>query len=252
MSPCLLLVAVLISPPRPQIATQLRIAILTMVFACSGHAQSSRHIALNSASDIAANFRQVYVDANQRHELGYQDGSIVHHAINIGSTIFLLDSTPEDPKADEFSDVVVEFDFVPAGRHVSIGVLWGGNERTPFNLAVFNIDLEGQDMLRFFTGCDAFNGKLGPQAGPTVNIPSGRWQAGRTYKATLTVCRDTASSADVSFTISDPSGQNPPFAATIDGLPVAAGSANIGFRSSFNNTRKSGNVFGNFIITRLR
>lgn len=215
-------------------------------------AQGIRFLDVDNEAEQQANFRLTYKEPGTEHEFGVVDGMIAHATRRSGSAIFLLDSSPDDRKADVFRDVVVEFDFALGSKLASIGVLFGGRDLTAFNLAVFNIGNNGEDSLRFLTGLSAYGPRPDTRSLTSVGLPAGTWLPQTTYHATLTLAYTGAETAEVTFMVTDPTGRNPPLAATARDLPVAPDFANIGFRSAFMVPPTASNRFDNFIITELR
>ncbi|MFH1499752.1 MAG: hypothetical protein ABII82_18225 [Verrucomicrobiota bacterium] len=230
--------------PRPAV-----IILVASLLAPPCPAQGMRYIGVDDEAERQANFRLTYQEPGTTHDFGVVDGMIAHATRGTGSAIFLLDTTPDDSAPDRFRDVVVEFDFVLGSNLASIGVVFGGRDQTAFNLAVFNIGLNGEDSLRFITGCSAHSPRIGAQAGTTVARPAGAWRAQHTYHATLTLAYTGTETADATFAITDPSGRIPALSADASGLPVAPDFANLGFRSAFMVPATTPNRFDNFIIT---
>lgn len=202
----------------------------------------------------AGNFRVTYLDKGSAGRFGVHDGALSHRSDGSGAVIFVYDTDPTARDHDPFTNVAVEFDFRAATQGVSFGMLFGGRNGTGYHLALFNLDTNaaGDDTLRIFSGCKTYASSVGPQVGETLVLPSGAWTAGHVYHALLTVAYTTARTADISFTITDPSGRLPPVGRTLTGVAVAHEGAGIGFRSSLIGGGGGANTFDNIAITPLQ
>jgi hypothetical protein len=164
------------------------------------------------------------------------NANIAHTATGSGSAVNMYDTTPDGTVTSTFGNVTVEFDFSTTVNNVSFGVYFGGSSRTSANLAIFNINTSSAvDTLRFFTGGNPTTGAAGSQSGTTSSLNTGGWTIGKTYHATLNISYVTGTTANVTYTISDPHTVSSPltsFSATATGITMAT-AGEIGFRTSF-------------------
>lgn len=207
------------------------------------------------STDYTQNFQRTWLDTGSSGASGYNAGqqAFVHTSTASGSTIFVYDTTPDGTITNTFTDVTVSFDFSAATSGASFGVFFGGSGRGTNNLAIFNINVSGSnDTLRFFTGGSLGSSAPGTQLGTTTTLTGGGWTTSKTYKATLEVDYVTASTANVTFTISDPytvSGALSSFSMTASGIAMASGGSEIAFRSGFTGSGSGSNVIDNISIT---
>ncbi len=160
---------------------------------------------------------------------------------------FVYDSNGVTAGVDTFADIVVEFDFSMNVNNASVGVYFGGS-RTSGNLALLNLNRSSDtDTLRFFSGSN-LTASSSSSAGtvittgissPTGSISSGfvnfnaGWTTNTTYHATLTISYTGATTANITYTISDPYASSTPLtsiSATATGIAVAT-AGEIGFRT---------------------
>ncbi|HSH95862.1 MAG TPA: PEP-CTERM sorting domain-containing protein, partial [Roseimicrobium sp.] len=121
--------------------------------------------------------------------------------------------------------------------------------------AILNLNTNGNgdDTLRFFTGGivgGSSGGNVGTQFGTTATATAGGWTVNTIYHLKLAVTYVTSTTANVTFTISDPytsSGALTSFSATATGIGVTSGGGEIAFRSG-SITGPSNNTIDNIVI----
>ncbi len=189
------------------------------------------------STDYSDNFHRTFLTIGSGNALGHSAGAgtVAHSSTASGTGVFVYDTAPDGTVTNTFTDVTVSFDFSTTISNVSFGVFFGGDTRTSANLALFNINNSGaQDQLRFFTGGNLNTGAAGTvQAGLTQTFATGGWTTGKTYHAVLTIDYVTGTTANVTYTISDPYtgvGALTSVSATATGLTVAS-AGEIGFRT---------------------
>lgn len=148
--------------------------------------------------------------------------------------------------------VTVSFDFSTSVASASVGVYFGG-ARGSDKLALFNVNnasSSGNDILRVFTNSNLTTSAATPSAGAVitsgitsstsgatvssgvVSLNSG-YTINTTYRATFTLAYLTATTADATFTISDPTNALNPYSVTASGVSVSSSAGEIGFRTGF-------------------
>jgi hypothetical protein len=208
------------------------------------------------ADDYNLNFQRTWLDTGSSGAFGYNAGlqALRHTSTGSGTAVFAYDTIPDATITNKFTDISVSFDFSVATAGASVGVYFGGASRTSANLAILNINNTGtsNDLLRFFTGGNTTSGTAGTQFGSTTTLTGGGWTVGTTYRATLDIDYVTATTANVTFTVSDPytvSGALTSFSATATGITVASGGGEIAFRTGFTAGAPTGsNVVDNIAI----
>lgn len=193
-----------------------------------------------ASTDYTNNFYRTALTVGSSNALGHSAsaGTVAHSSTASGTGVFVYDTAPDTTVTNTFKDVTVSFDFSTTIANVSFGVFFGG-DRNSANLAIFNINNSGsQDQLRFFTGgtpSSAANGSAGTvQSAFTQTLATGGWTVNKTYHAVLTIDYVTATTANVTYTISDPYtglGALSSFSASAAGITVAAAGGEIGFRT---------------------
>lgn len=170
-----------------------------------------------------------------------------------GTTVWIYDTAPNATPTTFFSSVSVDFDFHLGSNGSSVGVYFGGTNRSNAALALLNINSSGStDTIRFSSSANAVMTSGG--AGTLVagnSLSSGGYTTGTgaNYHANLTVTYLTATTAQATFTISDPSFVLTAFSAT-SGVFAVAGPGEIGFRS-YSATIDTPNTFDNIVITAI-
>lgn len=135
------------------------------------------------------------------------------------------------------NSVVVNFDFSSNVLNTGFGVFFGGARNAEY-LALFNLNNSGSnDQLRIFA-TNNWNATT-PATGGTTSSPAASlatttgtngWTSGATYHATLTMTYTSATTADVTYVITDPSNVITPFSVSATGLTVSGTANEIGFR----------------------
>lgn len=207
----------------------------------------------DTATDYTNNFFRTKLDTGSSGALGYSAslGAVQHTSTGSGSAVFVYDSTPDTTPTNKFSDVTVSFDFSANTSSVSFGVFFGTSSRDTASaaLAIFNLNSGAtNDTLRFFTGGNITSGSAGSVIGAsTVNSPHD-FITGKTYHASLNIDYVTATTANVTFTVTDALNPLTSVSATANNLTLAS-EGEIAFRSSFSSGGTNQNVFDNIAIS---
>lgn len=228
-------------------------------------------VGFDASTDYSANFFQTNITAGSG-TLTYADpyagttpvnttygtGVVSYVTTGSGTAVFVYDTTPDTTTTNLFTSVTVDLDFSVTASNTSIAVYFGSNNRTSATAdsAIFNLNTNvgGDDTLRFFTGGivgGSSGGNVGTQFGTTTTATAGGWTVNTIYHLKLTVTYVTSTTANVTFTISDPytsSGALTSFSATATGIAVTSGGGEIAFRSGALGGA-SNNSIDNIVIT---
>jgi hypothetical protein len=171
----------------------------------------------------------------------YGTGVLSYVTTGSGTAVFAYDTTPDTTATNLFTSVTVDLDFSVTAANTSIAVYFGSNNRTSAiaDTAIFNLNTNGNgdDTIRFFTGGivgGSSGGNVGTQFGTTTTATAGGWTVNTIYHLKLTVSYVTSTTANATFTISDPyttSGALTSFSATATSIGVTSGGGEIAFRS---------------------
>ncbi|HSI07728.1 MAG TPA: PEP-CTERM sorting domain-containing protein [Rariglobus sp.] len=224
---------------------------LTMGAASSARAAT---IGFDASTDYTNNFFQSNITAGSG-TLGYASayagttpvnstygtGVVSYVTTGSGTAVFVYDTTPDATPNNLFTSATVDLDFSMSAANTSIAVYFGSNSRTgaTADTAIFNLNTNGNgdDTLRFFTGGivgGTSGGNVGTQFGTTTTATGGGWTINTIYHLKLEITYVTGTTANVTFTISDPytsSGALSSISATATGITVASGGGEIAFRS---------------------
>lgn len=209
-------------------------------------------IDFNTNNDFTNNFH-AYPVANGAYAQSAATGNLTWTTVGAQTGTFFYDTngsasggvTNFTPGAG--STLGVSFDFSTSVANSSVGIYFGGARGALYS-TVFNINHAGNnDRLRFFGNTsNGTTGTVGTQlttnvtanSGTNTNgdvvLNSGGWTVNTTYHAQLLITYTSATTIDVTFTISDPyavSGQVPSFSITATGLAVDSTLNEIGFRT---------------------
>jgi hypothetical protein len=229
--------------------------VLLMALAATGvtaHAQTVS-IDFDTATDYSNNFFRTKLDTGSSGALGYSASlNAIQHSASLGSGtgVFVYDSTPDATPTNTFGDITVSFDFSASTSNVSFAVMFGASSRSSSNaaMAIFNLNSGGgtSDTLRFFTGANINSGTPGTVVGASTVTSPHDFVTGKTYHASLNIDYVTATTANVTFTVTDALTS---VSATATGLTLAS-AGEIAFRSGFSGAfANQSNVFDNIVIS---
>jgi hypothetical protein len=230
-----------------------RIIALSAVVLAAG-STSTRAIGFDTSTDYSANFYQTNITGGSGTlayaasyagttpvNSTYGTGVVSYVTTGSGTAVFVYDTTPDTTTTNLFTSVTVDLDFSVTASNTSIAVYFGSNNRTSAiaDTAILNLNTNGNgdDTLRFFTGGivgGGSGGNVGTQFGTTATATAGGWTVNTIYHLNLTISYVTSTTANVTFTISDPyttSGALSSFSATATGIGVTSGGGEIAFRS---------------------
>lgn len=223
-------------PMKPRLSRPLALSSALVALACVDARAVS--FDFSTASQYADNFSLGYMQTGSPSgtvSVNTTSGRLVHNAAGGSTATWIYDTTPSDGTTSitTFSDFTLDIDFSIAAGSGSFGVFFGGSSRTNSALALFNINNSGSnDQLRLFgpgadmTGAGVGSGNTAHSLVPTTN----GYTSNTFYHLQLSVAYQTASSALVTFTISDPG--NTLQSITLSGIVTGLSpSGEIAFRS---------------------
>jgi len=167
----------------------------------------------SEASQFSDNFKTVLL-SNGTLSYSTTAGGRLEHTRSSSTTmaVWAYDTTPDATPTNLFGgSFEVEADFSLGANASSFGVYFGGEDRTSATsaLALFNMNIAGgtgtSEQLRLFTGGSVSAGGSGTASAGNTVIPTETGYVTNTlYRLTLQVSYVSATSADVTLTVSDP------------------------------------------------